>query len=445
MNRLDPVLFAGIAEVIITPAVGARLIGFAARSGPSERVRDDLTATALVLDDGATRAVILACDLCFIHPTMLRTVRRLVAERSGIPPERLLVCCSHTHSGPTTYVHSGGWALDRAYVAYLPYLLAGAAAAAVRSLQPARLRVGHSTVEIGANRRRRRADGRVEMAVHDGGPIDPEVTVLRVEAEAGTPVATLVNYACHPVVLGPRSLSISADYVGAMRRVVTQATGAPCLFVQGACADINPIGGGHADDATVVALGAALGQAALTAWQTASAVNGTPLATEVRELLLPLAVSWNPPGADRLEIALSQLYRDGAEAPPLTPEGISVVMDERLPWAAELQQEESTGRQGITVEVSVLRAGSVAVVGIAGEPFVETGLAIKRASPVPHTIIAGYTNGCGGYLPPRVAYPEGGYEVDEAYRWYRLPAPLEPGCAERVVEEALNLLDAAGR
>ncbi|HKO23713.1 MAG TPA: hypothetical protein VJY65_03125, partial [Chloroflexota bacterium] len=90
-------------------------------------------------------------------------------------------------------------------------------------------------------------------------PIDPEVIVLRVEAEAGTPVATLVNYACHPVVLGPRSLSISADYVGAMRRVVTQATGAPCLFVQGACADINPIGGGHADDATVVALGATLG------------------------------------------------------------------------------------------------------------------------------------------------------------------------------------------
>jgi hypothetical protein len=120
-------------------------------------------------------------------------------------------------------------------------------------------------------------------------------------------------------------------------------------------------------------------------------------------------------------------------------------MDERLPWAAELRQDESTGRQGITVEVSVLRAGSVAVVGIAGEPFVETGLAIKRASPAPHTIIAGYTNGCGGYLPPRAAYPEGGYEVDEAYRWYRLPAPPEPGCAERVVEEALNLLDAAGR
>jgi hypothetical protein len=143
-------------------------------------------------------------------------------------------------------------------------------------------------------------------------------------------------------------------------------------------------------------------------------------------------------------VALAQLYRDGAEDLPLTPENIGAVMDERLPWTAELRQEEGTGRPAIAVEVSLLRAGAVAVVGIAAEPFVETGLAIKRASPVPHTIVAGYTNGCAGYLPPRAAYLEGGYEVDEAYRWYRLPAPPQSGGAERVVAAALDLLEATG-
>jgi hypothetical protein len=435
-------LLAGVAAVTISPAIGARLIGFAARPGSSEWLRDELTATALVLDDGTSRVAILACDLCFIHPTMLRKVRALVAAGTGIDQQALLVCCSHTHSGPLTYVREGGWALDRAYIDHLPYLLAGAVAAAARAVQPVRLRVGHGTGDIAANRRRPRADGRVEMEPYADGPLDSDVAVVRLETPSGKPVATLVNYACHPTILGPRSLAISADYVGETRRLVTQETGAPCLFLQGACADINPLANAQADDASVATLGGRLGQAALAAWAEAGAVVESPLGVRTRELTLPLAESWHPPGDDRLEEVLSQLYRDGAEGPPLTPQNVSTVMDERLPWAAELGRDEDAGRQTISVEVSVWRAGDLAVAAIAGEPFVETGLAIKGGSQVPHTLVAGYTNGCPGYLPPRAEYPRGGYEVDEAYRWYRLPTPPAPGCAERIVEEALELLSA---
>jgi hypothetical protein len=117
-------------------------------------------------------------------------------------------------------------------------------------------------------------------------------------------------------------------------------------------------------------------------------------------------------------------------------------MDERFPWVAELAQD-GEGRTCITVELGAVRFGEVAILSIAGEPFVETGQAIKAGSPIAHTLVAGYTNGCPGYLPPRYAYPEGGYEVDEAYLWYRLPAPPGPGGAERLSDEALQLLHEA--
>ena len=57
----------------------------------------------------------------------------------------------------------------------------------------------------------------------------------------GSPIAVLVNYACHAVVLGPENLQYSADYPGEMARTVEAAyPGAVCLFVQGGAGNINP-------------------------------------------------------------------------------------------------------------------------------------------------------------------------------------------------------------
>src|SRR5690606_26204301 len=72
-------------------------------------------------------------------------------------------------------------------------------------------------------------------------PVDREAVLLQVRSlENGEPLCTLVHYACHPVIMGPSNLQYSADWPGAMCRVVESATGAPCVFVQGGCGDINP-------------------------------------------------------------------------------------------------------------------------------------------------------------------------------------------------------------
>ena len=74
-------------------------------------------------------------------------------------------------------------------------------------------------------------------------PVDPTVGVIRITDLQDRVRAVLVNYACHPVVLGPRNRQISADYPGVMRRQVEQRLGADatCFFLQGCCGDINPL------------------------------------------------------------------------------------------------------------------------------------------------------------------------------------------------------------
>jgi hypothetical protein len=95
------------------------------------------------------------------------------------------------------------------------------------------------------------------------GPADDTVLLGRVIAADGKTVGTLVNYACHPTTLAWENTLLSPDFVGAMRDVVEQHTGAPCLFLQGASGDLGPREGFVADPAVADRNGRQLGFAAL--------------------------------------------------------------------------------------------------------------------------------------------------------------------------------------
>jgi hypothetical protein len=63
------------------------------------------------------------------------------------------------------------------------------------------------------------------------------------------------------------------------------------------------------------------------------------------------------------------------------------------------------------VPLQVMRIGDLGVVGLPGEPFAEIGLAIKRRSPFPQTLVIGLANAYAGYVAPDQAMDEGGYET----------------------------------
>src|SRR5213078_1736439 len=94
---------------------------------------------------------------------------------------------------------------------------------------------------------------------------DDTVLVARITSVSGKVCGTLVNYACHPTTLAWDNRLISPDYPGAMRETVEKATGAPCVFLQGASGELGPREGFVGDTAVADRNGRQLGHATLAA------------------------------------------------------------------------------------------------------------------------------------------------------------------------------------
>src|SRR5438132_13097151 len=118
----------GTARRIITPTPGVELAGLGYYLNRTwERVRDNLTATALVIGDGQSCAALMAVDLMYNDATFTRNVRDLVAAQTDIRPEAVCVNFSHSHNAPTAGLILGGGERNSKYLEFA----AGQAAAVI--------------------------------------------------------------------------------------------------------------------------------------------------------------------------------------------------------------------------------------------------------------------------------------------------------------------------
>jgi len=144
--------------------------------------------------------------------------------------------------------------------------------------------------------------------------------------------------------------------------------------------------------------------------------------------------------ADELARFTAECQRELAdyEGNPATPPGEIARLQVYLAWA------EETGRgpndASASAEVMAITIGDISLVLLPGESFVEFGLDIKARGGAERVITLAYANGRPGYIPHRSAYPAGGYEVDDAYRYYGYPACFAPEAGELVVEAGLSVL-----
>ena len=78
------------------------------------------------------------------------------------------------------------------------------------------------------------------------------------------------------------------------------------------------------------------------------------------------------------------------------------------------------------------------MVAIPSEFFSADGRTLRAKTPSPELVVAGWSNGLVGYTPTRRAMATGGYEVDDAYRWYGHPAAWDPVSGDNLRAAALN-------
>jgi hypothetical protein len=129
------------------------------------------------------------------------------------------------------------------------------------------------------------------------------------------------------------------------------------------------------------------------------------------------------------------------------PRSVTNPLRYHLHWLrAMLDRGQSLGSwRSSPGEVWAMSIGTVAIVGTPGEVFSEIGIAVRRRSPFPTTLFAGYCQGMLGYFATAAEHPYGGYEPAVSHRGYGHPAPFAPEVEELLVTTALELLDDLAR
>ena len=458
---------AGVGRVDITPPVGIPAGGWGNQLHEISEGNDlELWATVLVIEgaDGA-RAAIADVDLCLFDDAQAARARAVIAQAADTPAERIAVGTTHNHSVPVTLELGGAWIrtnreLIGPYVDSVFDALGRAAAEAVAALQPVRVGTGVGTSPLAVNRRMAKPDGAAAVGLNWDGVVDHTLTVARLDGQDDRPVATIVHYACHPIILGPDNRHVTPEYPGIVKRVVEASLGGHCLFVQGACGDVGPRELFVPELATYRRLGAMIGhEAAATAYRSSwrgyrqrlrdgepSAwiasfdyePDGEPDATlaVAHELLpVPLRSDLGDPGTWRLE---AERYEDDAYAARAAgaPESEIRELTVRTKFARMRAErgEALAGLEAYPLLVHGVRIGPVALVGVPVELFCEIGIAVRDASPFPTTLVSSYWNGYRNYLPTDAERSRGGYEIDIS--------PFAPGADALVTAASGRVLKA---
>ncbi|MCS7191366.1 MAG: neutral/alkaline non-lysosomal ceramidase N-terminal domain-containing protein [Armatimonadetes bacterium] len=410
----------GFGESEITPPIGVWLTGFANRIKPCDDIHDPLLARAFVIENSQReRAAILALDLIALTEEQVLVLRKLVRDWTGIQPQNLLINCSHTHSAPAVgeLAPSCMGIPDRNYLDVAIRKAATAVKLACDNMFGSKLFFGTAECQVGINRRQRNPDGRIVIGQNPEGVVDHQVSVLAANLDGNGLWFIAFSYACHPVVLGGDNYSVTADYVHFARQSVEDFFNGSAftMFLQGCSGDINPKERGNFEIAQK--LGRELALSVLQAMLKLEHIEDGPITGVISTLNLPLLP---PPNQKQLR----EHQRQSREAAKVAKkEGHMSEAQWRVceaEWASQILESMRNNSLPTSEKMNaqVLRIGNIAFANLASEVFAEIGINVKSHSPFAHTFALGYTNGCIGYLPTAKAYEEGGYEVEQAFKFY---------------------------
>jgi len=395
-------LLAGTGKVTIDPP--AEL--FPIRNfndSPLIGIHDSLYARALVLQQGATRAIVVVSDLIVLPDEVYEQALERLSKAYGVPRERILLSVTHVHTVP--------WKVEGRYARLAVDGMMAAVAQALHRLEDVRVGRADGHAYINVNRDEPFGGGFI-LGQDPDGPSDKTVRVIGFFRADGSPVAILANYAVHAVSLyssdtaGEHAALVSADIPGVVDRFVDAHYGTErtqTFWTSGAAGDQNPIlMSFHAEPESD---GKIVTSDMKSAGFTVTERLGQALALEVIRITdrtVPVAVSG--PLQGRFAVAHCALKSDASRTRALT--------------------------------VSYLGIGPIDLIGVSGEvgTLIDRRLRAELASRNPVTLTL--TNGYSGYLPDDASYARGStFEVSKT--------AFAPGCVESaIVEQARALLGA---
>ncbi len=353
---------AGIAVRTVTPNPLLPVSGGVGPSNPVTRKDGELNVRALALEGDNTRIVIVSSDFLGFPAVLGNRVR---AQIKGIPAENILIGATHTHSAPDCYGFpdgKGNIATDLKYIDFVCTRMVEAINEAVEKMQPAGLKIATGN-----------AVGKIAYNYYADHLYDPRCSVVQAIGADGKPIATLVNYAIHPEVLGAHAGTLSPDLVGPLYDRIQEKGGGTAIFMNGAqggmiTADNRSPGG--KDTRTweeCLRIGHLLGDEAMRIISTAVEQKNPALFCTSQKLTFPVD---------------SPLLRAIMAASPL-----------------RLGGNDNTQ---VTTQLNLINLGNAQILTIPGEALPNIGYYLKRKMHGENNLLFGLTNDAFGYILTKV-------------------------------------------
>jgi len=390
---------AAIAVRDVTPEKPLPVSGGVGPSHAATKTIGRLNVRALVLEQDGTRVAICSTDFLGFPGVLCEKVHKQV---SGIPAENILIGATHNHSGPDCYGfpdETGKTSCDLDYLNDVCKKLAEAINEAVGELQPAVVRIGTD-----------RAQGKIAYNYYAERLYDPRCHVIQVLDPQHEPVATLVNYACHPEVIGADQGILCPDFVGPLYERIEAQGGGVGIFMNSALGGMvtadcrGPNGKDVQTWDECIRIGHRLADEALRIAGSAPIQSDPKLSCHSKTVTLPVE-----------NAMLRQVVQ-------LSPLGFA------------LDDENS-----IQTRLNVVNLANAQMLTIPGEAMPNIGYYLKRKMHGQHNFLFGLTNDAFGYILAKVDW-----DSFERYE-YITRTCLGENTGEILIEESLQFVDACPR
>ena len=395
------------ADISTTEDEHVVLAGFAARDKLSDGIHQHLYTHCLVLGDGEQKVCVISNDLMEISPDISDTIRTMIAERSGLELDRILMHNIHTHSAPRSggaSNYTGG--TNRAWKdRMIETLVSNAVKTIGEKGEPFTLEIGKGETTINGNR------------CEKEGPVDHDVYVARF-LQKGKPTVSIVNLACHPVCMGAGSYLLSSDYPGINARYLSEAWGGEVFQLTGAAGNMDPAEGPKRVD-----------YAERAGKELADALKDIPFEKVPSKGLLRLVNDTVDLPYQIAEVTPEAVIRHADSLSASARTSFPRFADDVMRWKDEILErfEEGPVPSKLRYHLHGLDVDGVIFFFSDGEPFCEYQMEARKAFPDRTVFFAGYTNGQNSYLPSEHAYEVRKgyeYEIEQMHVYIKAPYPL---------------------
>ncbi len=391
---------AGVAVRVVTPDPPLPIVGGIGAPRPVEEVRSDLTVRALVFEQGDNRVALVGSDFLGFPHVLCDRVREQVP---GIPPENVIISATHTHSAPDVYGFSemlgDGVSTDLEYLDFVVSEMAAAINEAVDTLQPASVRIAEGEPE-----------GKIAYNYYAEQLFDPRAHVIQAVGANGEPMATLLNYAIHPEVLGPGNGILSPDLCGPLYDRIEARGGGVGIFIPAAIGGMITADNRGEDGRSMRTWDECVRIGELLADKTLRIIEDAPLQEE-----------------PSLWVGARDVY-----FPIDNPMIRAVLLNSPLEW--EIPEDWI-----LPAQVNVVNLGNAQMLTIPGEAMPNIGYYLRRNMHGEYNLLLGLANDAFGYIIAKVdwnSFPR--YD-------YITRTSLGEMTGEIFMEESLAFVDEAPR